>query len=74
MGSLEQRRAQAEAIIASPAEYKVCEGCGSILRRGAAICPLCKSYRFDESGERVVAQARELGSREATTISEEDWE
>ncbi|HPA20779.1 MAG TPA: hypothetical protein PLU30_23730 [Verrucomicrobiae bacterium] len=74
MGSLEQRRMQAEAIMASPSEYKVCEGCGSILRRTAAICPLCKSYRFDASEEKVVAQAKELGSREATTISEEDWE
>jgi RNA polymerase subunit RPABC4/transcription elongation factor Spt4 len=74
MGDLERRRMQAEAIIATPSEYKVCEGCGSILRRGAGICPLCKSYRFDESGERVVAQAKELGSREATTIAEEDWE
>ncbi len=65
---------QAEAIMASPSEYKVCEGCGSILRRTAAICPLCKSYRFDDSEEQVVGQAKELGSREATTISEEDWE
>lgn len=65
---------QAEQIAAAPSEYKVCEGCGSILRRGAGICPLCKSYRFDESEDRVVAQAKELGSREATTIAEEDWE
>ena len=74
MSDLERRRAQAEAIIAEPDAYKICEGCGSILRRSAVLCPLCKSYRFEESRERVVAQARELGSREATTISEEDWE
>lgn len=74
VSKLEKRRAQAETIVASPSEYKVCSGCGSILRRTAAICPLCKSYRFDDSEERIISQARELGSREATTLSEEDWE
>lgn len=74
MSDLESRRAQAEVIIASPGDYKVCEGCESILRRTAVICPLCKGYRFDDSPDRVASQARELGSREATTIPEEDWE
>jgi hypothetical protein len=70
---LEERRMQAEAIMASPGDYMVCDGCGSILRRSAAICPLCKSYRFDTSEDRVIEQAKELGSREAKTISDDDW-
>lgn len=70
---MEERRMQAEAIMASPEDYKVCDGCGSILRRSAAICPLCKCYRFDTSEGSVVAQAKELGSREAKTLSDDDW-
>jgi len=59
--------------MAAPSDYKVCEGCGSILRVGAAICPVCKAYRFDESTEAVIEQAKILGAREARTISDEDW-
>ena len=72
MESLEQRREKAARIEASPEDYKVCEGCGSIVKLAAVICPVCKHYRFDETPERVIEQARELGSREATTILEED--
>ncbi|MBX7158121.1 MAG: hypothetical protein K1X66_07025 [Verrucomicrobiae bacterium] len=72
MKHLEERARQAEKIIAQPAEYKVCEGCGSIVKQSTVICPVCKSYRFDEREEAVVEQAKILGSREATTITDED--
>ena len=72
MKNLEKRARQAEKIIASPTDYKICEGCGSILKRSTVICPVCKAYRFNEHKEEVVEQAKILGSREATTITDED--
>lgn len=72
MKHLEERARQAEKIIAQPKDYKVCEGCGSIVKYATVICPVCKSYRFDEREEAIVEQAKILGSREATTITDED--
>lgn len=72
MKSLEERARQAEKIIANPTDYKICEGCGSILKQSTVICPVCKAYRFNEQKEEVIEQAKILGSREATTITDED--
>lgn len=66
------RSAAAAKIAANPAGYKVCEGCESIVGHATALCPNCHSYRFDASPERVVRQARILGSREQTTVTAED--
>lgn len=63
-----KRAAQAAKIIASPAKYKVCEGCESIVGENAAFCPNCNGYRFDDSPERVVDQARLLASRDRTSV------
>ena len=66
-------RAEAAArIAAQPADYKVCEGCDSIVGSKTAICPNCHSYRFDETAERVTRQARILGSREQTSVTVAD--
>ncbi len=72
MTPLEKRAAQAGKILESPRAYKICEGCGSIVAINTVICPVCKAYRFDEDPDRVCEQARELGSREARTITEDD--
>lgn len=66
------RAAAAAKIASNPAGYKVCEGCDSIVGKGAALCPNCHSYRFDISSQRVVLQARILGSREQTSVTAED--
>jgi hypothetical protein len=66
------RAATAAKIAANPAGYKVCEGCDSIVGSGAALCPNCHSYRFDASPQRVIEQARLLGSREQTSVTAED--
>lgn len=66
-------RAEAAARIAeNPSGYKVCEGCDSIVGRGAAICPNCHSFRFDGSHKRVVMQARILGAREQKSVTADD--
>jgi Zn finger protein HypA/HybF involved in hydrogenase expression len=66
-------RAETAARIADhPADFKVCEGCDSIVGTKTAICPNCHSYRFDATPERVKRQARLLGSREQTTVTVSD--
>ena len=68
----ESRQAKAAKIAANPQGYKVCEGCDSIVGAGAVLCPNCHSYRFDASAERVILQARALGSREQTSVTAGD--
>ena len=66
------RAATAAKIAANPMGYKVCEGCDSIVGSGAALCPNCHSYRFEVSAERVILQARLLGTREQTSVTASD--
>lgn len=69
---LAERARKAEKIIANPTQFKVCEGCESIVAVRVATCPNCHGYRFDDNPEAVVAQARLLGSRAQTSVIEED--
>ncbi len=66
------RAATAAKIAANPSGYKVCEGCDSIVGSGTSICPNCHSYRFETSADRVIQQARILGSREQTSVTADD--
>lgn len=61
--SLNARAERAAQIKRFPKNYKVCEGCESIVVRDAATCPNCHGYRFDSSDERVISQADILGKR-----------
>lgn len=69
---LSERARKAEKIIAKPADYKVCEGCDSIVTARVATCPNCHSYRFDEDPAAVVEQARLLGSRAQRSVAADD--
>jgi hypothetical protein len=71
---MEKRAKKAAEIVAKPQLYKVCEGCESIVLVKAVTCPSCHGYRFDDTPERVVEQAKILGSRPATTLSHEDFQ
>ena len=66
------RAARAEKIIADAGNYKVCEGCDSIVSERVGTCPNCYGYRFDEDEARVIEQARVLGSREQRSVTAED--
>lgn len=63
---------KAKEIANNPDNYKVCEGCDSIVGSGASICPNCHSYRFDNDSSRVVDQAVWLGCREQKSVTAED--
>jgi uncharacterized paraquat-inducible protein A len=69
---LAERAARAEKIIAAPANFKVCEGCDSIVTARVVACPNCHGYRFDESPERVIEHARLLASRPQQTVTAQD--
>ena len=69
---LQKRARKAEEIIANPGEYKVCEGCDSIVRSRVASCPNCYGYRFEEDPSAVVAQAKLLASRPQKSVLPED--
>jgi len=67
-----ERARQAREIAANPADYKVCEGCESIVTRRVVTCPNCHGYRFDTSPARVAGQAAKLGARERRSVIAED--
>lgn len=66
------RQKQAAKIMEQPADYKVCEGCGSIVTIRTTHCPSCHAYRFDEAEERVLSQATLLATRQASSVLSSD--
>jgi rRNA maturation endonuclease Nob1 len=72
MTDLSERARKAAKIAEQPSLYKVCEGCESIVSREANTCPNCHGYRFDEDDQRVIDQARLLGSRPQTSVRPDD--
>lgn len=71
---LEDRAERAKKIIEAPQNFKVCEGCESIVAARVATCPNCHGYRFDGDAECVVAQARVLASRPQQSVTAADLE
>jgi hypothetical protein len=65
---LNERARRADKIVRNPGKYKICAGCESIVAGKVAICPNCHAYRFIDDENRVVAQAQELGQREARSV------
>lgn len=72
MSDAKERLKQAAKILEDPSEYKVCEGCGSIVTVRTFHCPSCHGYRFDGSPERVTAQAQALAKRKANSVLSSD--
>ncbi len=70
--SSDHRLKQAEKISTHPEQYKVCEGCGSIVVVRAVTCPSCHAYRFDATAIRVVSQAKDLARRAANSVLASD--
>jgi len=66
------RQKQAAKIIEQPGDYKVCEGCGSIVTSRTSSCPSCHAYRFDDTAARVLSQAALLAKRQASSVLSSD--
>lgn len=71
--TLESRLAAAARIKENPAQFKVCESCGSIVARKAVSCPNCTAYRFDDDPDHVCRQADLLASRAPLSIESKDY-
>ena len=67
-----ERAQKAHKIIKNPRKYKICSGCESIVAQKVTICPNCHAYRFIVNESMVVAQAQELGKREAKSVLSAD--
>lgn len=67
-----ERARRALKIMASPTNYKVCEGCDSIVALRVSTCPNCHGYRFNEDPAAVTEQAQTLAGREQTTVTAQD--
>lgn len=66
------RAARAAKIVANARQYKVCEGCDSIVAERVATCPNCYGYRFETDERAVIAQAELLAGREQRTVTARD--
>lgn len=71
---LADRAARAEKIIAHAENFKICEGCDSIVAARVTDCPNCHGYRFNEDREEVINHARLLASRPQTSVTASDLE
>lgn len=63
-----ERSQQAAKILQAPANFKVCEGCGSIVTSRTVSCPSCHAYLFDPTEERVLIQAKSLAKKNASSV------
>jgi hypothetical protein len=66
------RGRQAAKILENPGQYKVCEGCGSIVTVRTTSCPNCHAYQFDATASRVADQARILAQRSGNSVLSSD--
>ena len=71
---LEQRLAKAKLIEMNVKQFKVCEGCTSIVDVRANLCPLCNAYRWDENPKNVIERAYELAKTIRTSLCAADFE
>ncbi len=69
---MDARQKAAQQIVEAPQDYKICEGCESIVGAAVQICPNCHAYRFNENPEDIITQAQLLGAREKQSVSSED--
>ncbi len=68
------RAERAQRIIDDPDNFKVCEGCDSIVVASVDLCPNCNSYRYNDDPLEVVIHARELASRPQQSVTIWDLE
>ncbi len=69
---MQSRKDIAKSIAEKPNEYKICEGCDSIVVTSTQICPNCHAYRYNTKETDVIQQAELLGSRDQTSVTADD--
>ena len=66
------RLAQALVILLQPEQFKICEGCDSIVTVKTVICPSCHSYRFNDDTEEVIAHTEIISRKEQCSVTKDD--
>ena len=69
---MKSRQEAAKRIVERPHDFKICEGCDSIVVANVELCPNCHAYKFNSSEYEIVKQAKILGSREQQSVTFED--
>ena len=69
---LAERAERAKKIIENARNFKICEGCDSIVTQRVTSCPNCHGYRFNDDEKEVIKQATLLASRPQTSVTAED--
>jgi len=69
---MKARLEAARQIIEKPQDFKICEGCGSILVRNVELCTNCHAYRFNHDEADIISRAQLLGAREQQSVTAED--
>jgi uncharacterized paraquat-inducible protein A len=64
-----ERAAAAIQITQHIHDFKLCEGCGSIVARACVVCPRCHAYRHNEEPESVRRAALALGRRKPEPLT-----
>ena len=57
------RKNRVKTILEAPENFKVCNGCQSILSLTTVFCPFCKCYGFERDRNQVIAMAEFLSDR-----------
>ena len=71
-GDTTSRLAQALVILLQPEQFKICEGCDSVVTRGTRICPSCHAYRFNEDMNYIVSHTKKISTQEQQSVTKED--
>lgn len=49
-----------EHIQEHPLNFKICEGCFSLVYRSVGVCPFCSAYQFECSSKKIIEIAKKL--------------
>lgn len=70
---ISSREDVARFVLNNHKSFKVCEGCDSILKRSACLCPVCATYRFNATKQAIFDVATRIANgEERKTILESD--
>ena len=58
------RQDVAKYVLDNYKSFKVCEGCDTILKKSAAICPVCSTYRFDTTKKGIFTVVTRIANGE----------
>lgn len=55
-----EQRLVADIVRDNPGQFKLCEGCASVIAATMPVCRACHGYRFEPGRDRVLARLAEI--------------